>query len=191
MRVISGTARGKKLETAKGLETRPTSDRVKEALFNIIQFDIKNSKVLDLFAGSGALGIEALSRGADFAVFSDTSLESIEVINKNLKNTKLEEKALVINKDYTLALKKTMQEGYKFDIIFLDPPYKSNFAVNAVEEIINLDILNNSGMIIVETDRLGASSARPLEELNRNRNLQIRDTRKYGRAILIFIGKEW
>ena len=186
MRVISGTARAKKLDTVEKLDTRPTLDRVKESLFNIIQFDVKDSNVLDLFAGSGSLGIEALSRGAKLAVLNDNDIESIKIINQNLEATKLQAKAVVINKDYTLALKKAAKDGYKFDIIFLDPPYKTNFAVNAVEEIINLDILNSSGMIIVETD-----SKTIKENLSENREIKIHDVRKYGRAMLIFIGKEW
>jgi len=182
MRIISGAAKGKKLDAVKGLETRPTLDRVKEALFDIIQFNIKDSKVLDLFAGSGSLGIEALSRGAELAVLGDNSIEAIKVINRNLENTKLTEKSIVINKDYTLLLKKLAKDGYKFDVIFLDPPYKSNFAVNAADEIVKLDILNNSGIIIIETDNA--------ENLEKYKKVKIYDVRKYGRVVLVFMRKE-
>ena len=181
MRVISGEARGKKLETIEGLETRPTLDRVKESLFNIIQFDIENSRVLDLFAGSGGLGIEALSRGANLAVLCDNSMEAINIINKNLESTKLKEKAIVMGKDYTLSIKKLAKDGYKFDIIFLDPPYKSNFVANAIGEIIDLDILNHNGIIIAETDN---------EMVKENIGIKIYDVRKYGRVKLIFMRKE-
>ena len=123
MRVISGTARGKKLNSLAGLETRPTLDRVKEALFNILQFNIKEASVLDLFSGSGALAIEALSRGAKQAVVCDNSNKAIKIIKENLEATRLIEKTEIINKDYIEALKKLNKESKKFDIIFLDPPY--------------------------------------------------------------------
>ena len=106
MRVISGTARGKKLNTLSGLNTRPTLDRVKEAVFSIIQFDLEDKNVLDLFSGSGALAIEALSRGAKNAVMCDNSYEAIKIIKQNVKETRLIDKVEIINKDYAEALKK-------------------------------------------------------------------------------------
>ena len=130
MRVISGTARGKKLNSLEGLETRPTLDIVKESIFNILQFNIKDTSVLDLFSGSGALAIEALSRGAKEAVLCDNSSKAVQIINKNLEETKLIDKAKVINSDYTEALNKLANENKKFDIIFLDPPYKSELALD-------------------------------------------------------------
>ncbi len=140
MRVISGTAKGKKLNSLEGLETRPTLDRVKESIFNILQFDIKDKRVLDLFSGSGALAIEALSRGAKKAVLCDNSYKAIQMINKNLEETKLKDKAEVINKDY-LEVIQDLKSKEKFDIIFLDPPYKSNYIVESIEKILELDLL--------------------------------------------------
>lgn len=184
MRVISGSARGKKLVSLDGTNTRPTLDQVKEALFNIIQFDIAGKEVLDLFAGSGALGIEAISRGAKSATFCDNSIDAIKVIKTNIQNTKNEDKAVVINKDYMLALKYLSKSNSKFDIIFLDPPYKTDFAYKAIDEIINLNLLSKDGIIILETD-----DAKKEEEI-RKKEIVIFDKRKYGRAILIFIRKE-
>jgi len=133
MRVISGTARGKKLTSLEGLETRPTLDRVKEALFNILQFNIKDANVLDLFSGSGALAIEALSRGAKEAVLCDFSNKAVKIINKNLEDTRLKNKAEIINKDFIETLNKLNSKSKKFDIIFLDPPYKTDFIINCFE----------------------------------------------------------
>lgn len=130
MRVITGTARGKKLITAEGMDVRPTPERVKEALFSAIQFDIEGRTVLDLFAGSGQLGIEALSRGAQKAIFVDQSPVSIDHINRNLKNTELVDKAKVIRGDYTAVLLGMTEE---FDYVFLDPPYASGFLEKALK----------------------------------------------------------
>ena len=136
MRVISGTARGKKLNTLSGLNTRPTLDRVKEAVFSIIQFELEDKEILDLFSGSGALAIESLSRGAKSAVLCDNSREAIRIIRQNIEETKLESKVEIINKDYIDALKKLSKQNRKFDIIFLDPPYKSDFAIKAIKYIL-------------------------------------------------------
>jgi 16S rRNA (guanine966-N2)-methyltransferase len=140
MRIISGTAKGTKLNTLEGLETRPTLDRVKESLFSIIQLKIPDSNVLDLFAGSGALGIEALSRGASKAVFCDSNYSAIKIVNQNLEKTKLLNKAKVLNTNYNSALESLSNE--KFDIVFLDPPYKTNFVEKSIEKILKLDLLS-------------------------------------------------
>ena len=184
MRVISGTARGKKLNSLEGLETRPTLDRVKESIFNILQFNIKDTSVLDLFSGSGALAIEALSRGAKEAVLCDNSSKAVQIINKNLEETKLIDKAKVINSDYTEALNKLANENKKFDIIFLDPPYKSELALDSIEKILNLDLLKCDGIIIVETD-----DKNKIDEIKRNTKLEVYDERKYGIALVIFVRK--
>ena len=173
MRVISGTARGKKLSSLEGLETRPTLDRVKEALFNIIQFDLKDAKILDLFSGSGALAIEALSRGANQAILCDNSKKAIQIINKNLKDTRLEEKAKVINKDYIDALKQLYNESKKINIAFLDPPYKTEYAINAIEQILKYNLLEEDGIIIVETD-----DENKIKEIKKNNDIEVYDTRK-------------
>ena len=147
MRVISGKARGVQLKTPDGMATRPTADRVKEALFSIIQFDIPAAKVLDLFGGTGQLGIEALSRGAKSAVFVDAGEPACRLIRENLRRAKLESDATVIRSDYLAYLKRCKE---KFDIIFLDPPYAEVFLENALNCIAEIDILQSGGIIIAE-----------------------------------------
>ena len=122
MRVITGTARGRVLRTLEGEDVRPTTDRVKEAVFSIIQFEIEGRRVLDLFAGSGQLGIEALSRGAASATFVDMSKDSLSAVKYNLEHTKLGDNAKVVQTDALSFLKLTKD---KFDLVFLDPPYAS------------------------------------------------------------------
>ena len=145
MRVISGKARGVVLKTPEGLQTRPTADRVKEALFSIIQFDLPAAKILDLFSGTGQLGIEALSRGAADAVFVDESEKACALIRENLKRTKLNGR--VLRADY-MSFLKTCRE--KFDIIILDPPYAEVFLENSLKMITEIDILQSGGIIVTE-----------------------------------------
>ena len=147
MRVITGKARGVVLKTPNGMHTRPTSDRVKEALFSIIQFEIPTAKVLDLFGGTGQLGIEALSRGAKSAVFIDEREDACKLIRENLKKTNLAEYAQVIRSDYMAYLRACKQ---KFDIIFLDPPYAEVFLENSLKMITEIDILETGGIIVAE-----------------------------------------
>ena len=147
MRVITGKARGIVLKTPNGMATRPTADRVKEALFSIIQFDIPAAKVLDLFGGTGQLGIEALSRDAASAVFVDERDDACKLIRENLKRTKLEKFAKVIRSDY-MAYLKTCTE--KYDIILLDPPYAEVFLENSLKMITEIDILQSGGIIVTE-----------------------------------------
>ncbi len=147
MRVVSGAARGISLKTPKGMQTRPTADRVKEALFSIIQFDIPGSSVLDLFGGTGQLGIEALSRGAERAVFVDHSEEACALISENLKRTGLSSKARVCRSDYRSYLDKTVES---FNIILLDPPYGEVFLENSLKLITEIDILQSGGIIVTE-----------------------------------------
>ena len=147
MRVITGKARGVQLKTPEGMKTRPTSDRVKEALFSIIQFDIPGAKVLDLFGGTGQIGIEALSRGAASAIFVDAAEPACNLIRENLKRTKLEQQGRVIRSDYLDYLKRNREQ---FDIIFLDPPYAEVFLENALKYITEIDILQTNGIIVTE-----------------------------------------
>ena len=147
MRVITGKARGIVLKTPDGMLTRPTADRVKEALFSIIQFDVPTANVLDLFAGTGQLGIEALSRGAKAAVFVDEREDACKLVRENLKRTKLEEEGKVIRSDYLTFLKNTRE---LFDIIFLDPPYAEVFLENSLKMITEIDILQSGGIIVAE-----------------------------------------
>ena len=147
MRVISGKARGVTLKTPAGLTTRPTGDRVKEAMFSIIQFDIPGAKVLDLFGGTGQLGIEALSRGAVKAVFVDQDRNACNLIRENLRRTKLDSDGMVVQSDYLSYLRTTKE---KFNIILLDPPYAEVFLENSLKMITEIDILQSGGIIVCE-----------------------------------------
>ena len=146
MRVITGTARGMKLISLEGTEIiRPTADAVKEAMFSILQFDIDDAKVLDLFAGSGQLGIEALSRGAEKCWFVDSSPASISVIKKNLEHTKLEDRAVVVNMPNSAFLRGF---GEKIDIALLDPPYGKDLIQRSLPALTG--IMSNNGIILCE-----------------------------------------
>ena len=123
MRVIAGKARRIQLKTAPGMGTRPTTDRIKETLFNILQPDLYSARFLDLFSGSGAIGIEALSRGCEMAVFVENNSAAVECIRDNLKCTKLSEDAVIMQKDVYAAIQQLESEGKCFDIVFMDPPY--------------------------------------------------------------------
>lgn len=180
MRVISGSSRGTKLNTIDSKKTRPTLDRVKEALFNIIQAYIADSKVLDLFAGSGALGIECLSRGADKVYFADTSNEAIKIIRQNIEKVRFENKSEVFKEDYKKVISRLKNE--RFDIIFIDPPYSQNIAADAVKRIVEEGLLKQTGIIILETDE----EERELKQIE-NINIEVKDIRKYGRVKLIFL----
>lgn len=147
MRVIAGTARGIQLKTPEGMQTRPTADRVKEALFSIIHFDLPGAKVLDLFGGTGQLGIEALSRGAASATFVDQAESACRLIKENLRRTKLENAGKVVRGDYMEYLSRCREE---YDIILLDPPYAEVFLENALKRIAEIDILRSGGIIVAE-----------------------------------------
>ena len=150
MRIISGTARGTKLFTLEGETTRPTLDRVKESMFKIIQNEVQNSIFIDLFSGSGAIGLEAASRGAKRVILCDKSKQAINIINKNIEKTHLKEKIELYNLDYEILLKSKIKE--QADIIYIDPPYKSDFAIKAVNIILENKLINEDSTIIIETD---------------------------------------
>lgn len=149
MRVIAGKARSLPLKTLDGLHTRPTTDRIKETLFNILSEEIPGCRFLDLFAGSGGIGIEALSRGAECAVFVDKSRDAVSVIQENLRFTRLEDKARVIQKDAAAAILSLSREA-PFDLIFLDAPYGDGNLKKALEALAKSPIAGNSTMIIAE-----------------------------------------
>jgi 16S rRNA (guanine(966)-N(2))-methyltransferase RsmD len=146
VRVITGSQRGRKLFTLEGNDVRPTTDKVKESIFNIIQFDVPGAKVIDLFAGSGQLGIEALSRGADSCVFVDASSKSISVVEENLKITSFREKSKTVRSDALGYLDRVIE---KYDIALLDPPYKAGLMEDAIERI--APHINENGVIVCET----------------------------------------
>jgi 16S rRNA (guanine(966)-N(2))-methyltransferase RsmD len=179
MRVITGKARGIQLKTPDGMLTRPTADRVKEALFSIINFDIPGAKVLDLFGGTGQLGIEALSRGAASAVFVDAREESCKLIRENLKRTKLENDAKVIRSDYMDYLSRCREQ---YNIILLDPPYAEVFLENAIKRITEIDILQSDGIIVAERP-LGKELPWEFEGYTRSKDY------KYGKVLLTIYRK--
>ena len=148
MRVITGTARGRKLKELQGMETRPTTDKVKESLFNIIQFDIEGRRVLDLFGGTGQLGIECLSRGAAGCTFVDVRKEAAALIRDNLALCGFTDRARVVQGDY-LAFLTGCRE--KFDLIFLDPPYGTGMLEKALAAIAKIDIATEHGIIVCES----------------------------------------
>ena len=180
MRVITGKARGVLLKTPDGLKTRPTSDRVKEALFSIIHFDIPGSRVLDLFGGTGQLGIEALSRGANSAVFVDMDNDACKLIQENLRRTKLDCYGKVVCADYLSYLSKCRE---KFDIILLDPPYAEVFLENALKKISEIDILE-TGAIIVAERPVGKELPWEFPGFSRSKDY------KYGNTLLTLYRKE-
>ena len=147
MRVITGTARGRKLKEPVGMDIRPTTDNVKEAIFSIIQFDIEGRRVLDLFAGTGQLGIEALSRGAAEAVFVEKRMDALRIVRENLALCQLQDKARVHAGDAMTYLR----SGEKFDLIFLDPPYGAELLNQALETIAAFDICRPHGIIVAES----------------------------------------
>lgn len=146
MRVITGSARGRKLFSPEGNDVRPTTDKVKESVFNIIQFETEDATVLDLFSGSGQLGIEALSRGAKYTVFVDASRKSLEVVKKNVELCRFSSDCEIVLAD---ALDYLSSSSRKFDMVFLDPPYHKNLCVKALEKLSR--VLNDKAVIICET----------------------------------------
>ena len=146
MRVITGSARGRRLKELEGMETRPTTDRVKEGLFNVLQFDIEGRRVLDLFAGTGQLGIECLSRGAASAVFVDKRPDAVKLIRENLKLCDLTDRARVVAGD-SMEFLKSVRE--KFDLVLLDPPYQAELLEAAIAHIARHD-LTPHGMMAAE-----------------------------------------
>ena len=182
MRIISGKARGTKLYTLDGQNTRPTLDRVKESLFNIIQNELKDKIFLDLFSGSGAIGLEAVSRGARKAILCDNSKKASEIIKKNIEKTHLEEFVELYNESYEKVISYKVME--KVDIIYIDPPYETNLVYESVKLILEKELIKDESLIIIETDQ----EERVLESLKKL-NIKIVDKRKYGRAYLIFLKK--
>ena len=180
LRIISGKARGTKLYTLEGITTRPTLDRVKESIFNIIQSDIEDSIVLDLFSGSGAIGLEFLSRGAKRAVLCDNSKDAIKIIKQNVQKTHFEENSEIYNMEFTKLIERLQNQ--KFDIIYIDPPYATDFIKISIEKIIEYKLVNENTKIIVETD----DETRILNQIEKM-DVEITDKRKYGRATIIFL----
>lgn len=183
MRVISGEARGIKLKPQKGMDTRPTSDKVKESVFNILAPYIEDSKVLDLFSGTGNLGIEAISRGASKAYLIEKNRKCYDVIKENVIKTKFDDRIEILIKDACSALKMFSKNEEKFDIIFMDPPYLKGFIIPCLEEITELDLLDGDGLIVVEHD-IKDDIPETIGNLVRFKE------RKYGSTMISFFSKE-
>ena len=151
MRVISGTRKRLQLQTVSGMHTRPTQDRIKETLFNMIQNDLCDAQFLDVFAGSGQMGIEALSRGAACAYFIENNRLALDCIHRNIVHTKFEDEAFILPGDVIYELR-NLEERMQFDIIFIDPPYHSGLEENVLQTILQSDLLAEDGYVIVEAD---------------------------------------
>lgn len=175
MRIVGGKYRGIPLTAFDGDKIRPTSDKARESFFNIIQFDIYGKSFLDLFCGTGAMGIEALSRGAKGVVFNDSSKESIALLKKNLAKVKADSDFSITNFNAQIFLKSTSQ---KFDYIYIDPPYKSGLGLECLP--LTLNAINDNGVVVLEDEK-------PFE--GEIAGLTVTDTRKYGRVHLTFFKK--
>ncbi len=180
MRIITGTAKGAKLETLDGLDTRPTTERVKESIFSMLQFELEGRRVLDLFAGSGQLGLEALSRGALSCTFVEKALDAMEIVKKNAKKTRLFDRCKILNLDYKDYLK-SARSGEKFDIIFLDPPYRQKIIPEILETISRKDLVAPFGKIICESEDDVEYFAEGFETVKHN---------KYGRVYITVLCKK-
>ena len=180
MRVIAGKARGVQLKTPEGMQTRPTADRVKEAMFSILQFDLPGTRVLDLFGGTGQLGIEAMSRGAKSAVFVDAGEKACALIKENLKRCKMENDAKVVRSDYMQYLERCRET---FDIVLLDPPYAEVFLENALKKLSEIDILESGGIIVAERP-VGKSLLCDFSGFSRSKDY------KYGQTLLTLYRKD-
>ena len=153
MRVIAGTARSMPLKTVKGMDVRPTTDKTKETLFNVLQTDVPDSRFLDLFSGSGAIGIEALSRGADLAVFVEKNPKAADCIRDNLKAARLADKATLLNCDISDALKRIENRKSAFDFIFMDPPYNHLWEKEVLTYLAHSSLADEHTMIITEASK--------------------------------------
>lgn len=178
VRVISGSARGLKLNTPGDDRVRPTTDRVKESMFNIVQDWVYDSQVLDLFAGSGALGIEALSRGASQAVFCDNSLDSIKIIKSNIEKAKVVDRSQIVSGDFKRCLRDMEAKNQSFDMIFVDPPYYEGLFEEVLDTIRSCKILKKDGIVIVEHD-----AKKPIGQVE---GLEVYKEKKYGITMLTF-----
>lgn len=181
MRVVGGKCKGRRLTSFKGLSIRPTSDKVREAVFNILPRGLPYKKTLDLFAGTGAMGIEALSRGLAEAVFVDKDSSAASVIHKNLEVCGLEAQARVYKKDIIGALRELSKRGEAFGLIFIDPPYGTGLLEAALKELDSLRLLEEGGCIVAET-----SKRAPLTEAFKN--IKVIDERRYGDTVVYFLG---
>ena len=185
MRIITGKARGTKLQTLAGEATRPTAERTKEAIFSIINFDIAGARVLDLFAGSGQLGLEALSRGAEYAVFNDSSREAAAIIRANAEKTRMIDSCEILSTDWQPVLRRFAGRE-RFELSFLDPPYAGGFLPKVLGKMIEWDLLSEGAVIVCESaneeDVFGGN-----EELKNQ--FTVRRVARYGAACVTILEK--
>ena len=179
MRVITGKARGSKLIGPDGLETRPTSDRIKESLFNMIGQDLCDISFLDIFSGSGAIGIEALSRGAKDATFIEQSKVAIKAIQTNINKTRFNDQANLLNMSVDQALREIANKNKKYDVIFMDPPYNKDMINSTLRLIMTSNVLAQDGYIIIE---------RPTGyQIELDKSLELWKEKKYGITTMSFL----
>ena len=178
MRVITGSARGRRLGDLKGMETRPTTDKVKESIFNCIQFDVEDARVLDLFAGTGALALESVSRGAREAVLIDSDRAACESIRKNIASVRMEERCRLVQRDYRAAMELLSREGLRFDVVFIDPPYRMENTGEMCAELYDRGLLARDFLLVVEHRR----GCAPLLD----RRFDAFDLRSYGDTQITF-----
>lgn len=152
MRIITGTARGTKLLAPEGITTRPTSERAKEGLFNVLQFEIERKRVLDLFAGSGQMALEALSRGAEYAVLVDSDEEAAKIIRKNIEKTHTEAKCSLLCAEYTAAVRELAKKKERFDLVFLDPPYSAGLLPDTLARLTREGLLSPGATVVCEDE---------------------------------------
>lgn len=179
MRVIAGKYRGRTLKGPKHKGVRPTADRIKEAMFNILGAKIQGAAFLDLFAGTGSIGIEALSRGADNVVFADQNFLSVKLIQQNLKLLRADEKARILHLSFERAIDLLVKENTRFDLIFLDPPFEGGILIEAIQRILDRGLIKSEGIIIAEHPRKFILNIPELQG----------ETRTYGDICLTFLNK--
>ena len=186
LRIVTGIAKGKKLKTLLGEATRPTSERIKEALFSSIQFDIENRRVLDLFAGSGQLALEALSRGATSAMLIDSSREALDIAKDNAKTTGLADKTKFIVSDWKNYIRKATGRD-KFDLVFIDPPYAMECCFEAAKLLVKAGLLEKGAILVLE-------SGTECPDFSECKNIEVLKSTHYGKKtflnIILFKGGE-
>lgn len=153
MRIIAGICRGKPLKALKGMSTRPTSDRVKEAIFNVLANKVNDAKMLDLFGGTGNVGLEALSRGSDFVTFVEKNPKALQIIKTNVGDCGFDDKVKCYKMDAFRALKLFKEQELKFNLVYIDPPYKLNIIDSLLEDLVNYSLLEPLAVVVAETDK--------------------------------------
>jgi 16S rRNA (guanine966-N2)-methyltransferase len=179
LRVIAGQLRGKRLATVPGRETRPTADRIRESIFNILGTAVRHAHVLDLFAGTGAFGIEALSRGADFALFIENGREALGVLTRNIQACRLADRTRVLNGDAAGSLNGLADGDRKFDLVFMDPPYRTGMIAPALRHLADSRCLADKARIVVEHAAGEAVGEAP--------PFRLQDHRCYGKTLVSFL----